>query len=230
MRIAPTEFLRPPKARAVEVACAPDAHLNPELGFPPASFAHVLAKRPDPAGILAAVQHLLLTGALEVDRTPGMFVYRAAHGGRRWMGLVCSIDTRDLVPLLVDAATPEEIRMAEADRAAFGAQLVPCLVKVEPSDDVAQCFVLDSNDRPGYHFVSHDGSTHSAWVVRNAKEYVELFGDLNAEGILCGGAELMAAHLAGAPALAILSADADSHASAGPLQPRAGILIARPAE
>jgi hypothetical protein len=40
----------------------------------------------------------------------------------------------------------------------------------------------------------------------------------------------MAAHLAGAPAMAILSSDADTHASGGPLQPRAGLLMARPAE
>jgi hypothetical protein len=228
MRIAPTEFLRPPKARAVEVACAADAHLEGGPDLPATSFAHVLAKRPDPAAILAAVQHLLLAGALEVDRKPGMFVYRAAHGGQRWMGLVCAVDTRDLVPLLVHAATPEEVGVAQSDRQAFGAQLVPALVKIEPSDDVAQAFVLDTNERPGYHFVSHDGGTHSAWAVHHPEAYVEHFGDVWPQAVLCGGAELMAAHLAGAPALAILSSDAGPQASHGPLQPRAGLLVARP--
>jgi hypothetical protein len=101
-------------------------------------------------------------------------------------------------------------------------------VKVEASDDVAQAFVLDTNERPGYHFVSHDGGTHSAWAVHHPEAYVAHFADLSPEDILCGGAELMAAHLAGAPALAILSADAGPHASHGPLQPRAGLLVARP--
>ena len=228
MRITPCAFIRPPKARAVEVACAPDAHRQALPGLPGTSFVRVLAAGPDPEAIRGALQHLMLAGALEVDHHPRMFIYRAVHEGRRWMGLVCAVDTRDLVPLIYESATPEEIHEAEAARRAIGAQLNPALVRVQPSEEAAYLFVTDMNERPAYHFRSHDDSTHSAWHVHKPDLYTKLFTEVTPLEVLHGGAHLMTAHLAGVPALAILSADVDSTLAAGGLAPRAGLFVGAP--
>ena len=51
---------------------------------------------------------------LVADPVARMFVYRASHQGRRWMGLACAVDTRDLVQLFPNAASDEEISAAQA--------------------------------------------------------------------------------------------------------------------
>ncbi|MFM9144187.1 MAG: DUF1015 family protein, partial [Phycisphaerales bacterium] len=164
MRIAAVASTRPPKARAVEVACAPDAPAD-LTAMPPASFARVLGGHAGTDAVRAELDRLAATGALAHDPEPRMVVYRAAHAGKRWMGVVCAVDTRDLVTLLPHAASDAEISAARTDLERVGAQLVPALVRVERSDDVAYLMACDTNERPAYHFVSADGSTHSAWTV-----------------------------------------------------------------
>ncbi|MFO0961852.1 MAG: hypothetical protein U0625_02990 [Phycisphaerales bacterium] len=180
--------------------------------------------------MLAALQHLLLAGALEVDHHPRMFVYRAVHAGRRWMGLLCAVDTRDLGQLLADSTTPEEARAAEAERAVVGTQLDPALLRTSASDEAAFHYVSDMNERPAYHFVSHDESTHSAWTVHRPELYVHSYAQVRALEVLSGGAQLMAAHHAGVPALAILSADIEPGMHVGALAPRVGLFVGVPRE
>ena len=167
MRVAAIPMFRPPKARAVEVACAPDAGAD-AAAVPATTFARVLGGVTGSDAVRAALDELVAGGALVEDATPRMFVYRAAHGGKRWMGLVCAADTRDLVHLFPNAASDEEIAAAKTDLDAIGAQLVPGLVCTDASPDLSYQFVCDTNERPAYHFVSPtDGSTHSAWEVRH---------------------------------------------------------------
>lgn len=230
MRIAPIPLIRPPKARAVEVACAPHAHQAGVHGLSGTNYVRVLGAGPDPAAMLAALQHLLLAGALEVDHHPRMFVYRAVHAGRRWMGLLCAVDTRDLGQLLADSTTPEEARAAEAERAVVGTQLDPALLRTSASDEAAFHYVSDMNERPAYHFVSHDESTHSAWTVHRPELYVHSYAQVRALEVLSGGAQLMAAHHAGVPALAILSADIEPGMHVGALAPRVGLFVGVPRE
>ncbi|MBU3684173.1 MAG: DUF1015 family protein [Phycisphaerales bacterium] len=227
MRIASVATTRPPKARAVEVACAPDAPAD-LAAMPPASFARVLGGHAGTEAVRAELERLAATGALAHDPEPRMFVYRAAHAGKRWMGVVCAVDTRDLVTLLPHAASDAEISAARTDLERVGAQLVPALVRVERSDDVAYLMTCDTNERPAYHFVSADGSTHSAWTVQRTEAYVQAFAELGADVIVGGGAQVTAAHLSGAMPLAILTADAEASAG-GSLAPRCGLFVARTA-
>ena len=106
MRIAAVPICRPPKARAVEVACAPD--LAGDLAAVPATnFAHILGGATGGPAVRQALDALFTLGALAVDAEPRMYVYRAAHAGKRWMGLACAVDTRDLVHLFPNAASDE---------------------------------------------------------------------------------------------------------------------------
>ena len=225
MRIAPATTLRPPKARAVEVACAPDARAD-AAGIGPVSFARVLGGSVGMPAVRAELERLEREGALAADPEPRMFVYRAVHAGKRWMGLVCRVDTRDLVTLLPNASSDTEIAAAQADLRSAGAQLAPALVQVEASDDVGYLMVCDTNERPGYHFVASDGSTHSAWQVQHPNAYETAFAELDAIEIRSGGGQVVAAHREGAMPLAILTSDAASGPT-GPLAPRAGIFVMR---
>lgn len=223
MHIATAVTLRPPKARAVEVACAPDARTD-AAGTGAASFARVLGGSIGMPAVRAELERLQAEGALVADHEPRMFVYRAVHAGKRWMGLVCRVDTRDLVTLLPNAASDTEITVAHGDLTAVGAQLAPALVQVEASDDVGYLMVCDTNERPGYHFVAADGSTHSAWQVHHPNAYATAFAELDATEIRAGGGQVMAAHREGSMPLVILTSD-DASAAAGPLAPRSGLFV-----
>jgi len=228
MRVAALTMFRPPKARAVEVACAPDA--APDLAaLPPASFARVLGGAPGTDAVRAALEGIVAEGALVEDTHPHMFVYRAAHAGKRWMGLVCAVDTRDLVHLFPNAASDGEISAAQADLVSVGAQLVPALVTIDASPDLSYQFVCDTNERPAYHFVSADGSTHSAWEVRQPEPMVAALAELAADEIRAGAAQVIAAHMAGSMPLVILTPDRDVAAATGPLAPRCGLFVPRTA-
>lgn len=225
MRIAPAVTVRPPKARAVEVACAPDARAD-AAGTGTASFARVLGGSIGMPAMRAELERLERDGALAADPQPRMFVYRAVHAGTRWMGLVCRVDTRDLVTLLPNAASDAEITVAHGDLTEVGAQLAPALVQVEASEDVGYLMVCDTNERPGYHFVAEDGSTHSAWQVHKPEAYATAFTELDAEEIRAGGGQVMAAHREGSMPLVILTSDGAS-AATGPLAPRSGLFVMR---
>jgi len=225
MRIAPAVTVRPPKARAVEVACAPDARAD-AAGTGTASFARVLGGSIGMPAMRAELERLERDGALAADPQPRMFVYRAVHAGTRWMGLVCRVDTRDLVTLLPNAASDAEITVAHGDLTEVGAQLAPALVQVEASEDVGYLMVCDTNERPGYHFVAADGSTHSAWQVHKPEAYATAFAELDAEEIRAGGGQVMAAHREGSMPLVILTSDGAS-AATGPLAPRSGLFVMR---
>ena len=186
MRIAAVPICRPPKARAVEVACAPDV-AGDLSALPATNFAHILGGATGGPAV-----------RLAVDAEPRMYVYRAAHAGKRWMGLACAVDTRDLVHLFPNAASDEEIAAAQADLATVEAQLVPGLVTIDSSPELSYLYVCDTNERPAYHFVSStDGSTHSAWEVRNPQAYLPVLAELAADEIRSGGAQVVAAHQAG---------------------------------
>jgi len=228
MRVAALPMFRPPKARAVEVACAPDAPAD-LAAVAPVSFARVLGGSPGTAAVRASLEAIVAEGALVEDAEPRMFVYRAAHAGKRWMGLVCAADTRDLVHLFPNAASDGEISAAQADLAEVGAQLVPALVTIDASADLSYQFVCDTNERPAYHFVSADGSTHSAWDVRQHAPMVAALAELAADEIRAGAAQVIAAHMAGAMPLVILSPDRDVAAATGPLAPRCGLFVPRTA-
>lgn len=225
MRIAPAVTVRPPKARAVEVACAPDARAD-AAGTGTASFARVLGGSIGKPAMRAEFERLERDGALAADPEPRMFVYRAVHAGTRWMGLVCRVDTRDLVTLLPNAASDAEIAVAHGDLTTVGAQLAPALVQVEASEDVGYLMVCDTNERPGYHFVAADGSTHSAWQVHKPQAYATAFAELDAEEIRAGGGQVMAAHREGSMPLVILTSEGAS-AATGPLAPRSGLFVMR---
>jgi hypothetical protein len=227
MRVAALTMFRPPKARAVEVTCAPDAGADP-AAVPATTFSRVLGGVTGSAAVRSALEDLIQEGALVEDTVPRMFVYRAAHGGRRWMGLVCATDTRDLVHLFPNAASDTEIAAAKTDLQSIGAQLVPGLVCIDASPDLSYQFVCDTNERPAYHFVSPtDGSTHSAWDVKHPQAYVTALAELAAEELRGGAAQVIAAHMDGSMPLVIVTPDADIASATGPLSPRCGLFVPR---
>ena len=197
-------MFRPPKARAVEVACALDTAGDLST-LPATNFAHVLGGTAGGPAVRAALDALVTLGALVADQEPRMFVYRAAHGGKRWMGLVCGADTRDLVHLFPNAAADEAISAAEADLTMVDAQLVPGLIFIDASADLSYLFVCDTNERPAYHFVASDGATHSAWEVRHPDAYLPALAELAADELHAGAAQVIAAHVAGQMPLVILT-------------------------
>ena len=229
MRIAALPMFRPPKARAVEVACALDT-AGDLSALPATNFAHVLGGTAGGPAVREALDALVTLGALVADPQPRMFVYRAVHGGKRWMGLVCGADTRDLVHLFPNAAADEAISAAEADLAVVDAQLVPGLIFIDASPDLSYLFVCDTNERPAYHFVASDGATHSAWEVRHPDAYLPVLAELAADELHAGAAQVIAAHVAGQMPLVILTSDRDVATATGPLAPRCGLFIPRPSQ
>lgn len=226
MRIQAVAITKPPKAKAVEVACAPD--VSGDVGNLPASnFAHVLGGATGGTTVRETLDALIHSGALQVDPQLRMYVYRASHSGKRWMGLVCAVDTRDFIHLFPHAASTEEISAAQADLEHVHAQLLPGLVCIDSSPDLTYLFVCDTNHRPAYHFVSTDGSTHSAWEVVHPEAYVTALAELAAEEIRGGGAQIIAAHQAGRSPLVILTPDSEIATDRGPLSPRCGLFVLR---
>lgn len=231
MRITPLLVARPPKAKAVDVTCAPgDVSVDPTL--PAGAF------RPVVAGPIAhrriVLEQMVAEGSLVLDKMPGMFVCRVVCEGTRWIGLVCAIDTHEVLELaaLQEVATrPAQqggaIVTPDDELAVVGWQVEPAVIRCRMPDSVADLYLGDTNDRPAYHFVAAGGVTHSAWLVRDPAPYIEMMASVEPTAVLRGAGRLMAAHRARIPALAILTRDfADDGALPHALAPRCGLVVA----
>ncbi len=114
----------------------------------------------------ATIQMLIARGALGGDPEAQVFVYRIARDGQRQVGVVAVVDRSDLAPSTSSAeAIPP---WAEPATAIFDDQ----------DGLIASLAVTDMNERPIFHFNAGDGTTHSAWLVRDASRYVAAFAAL----------------------------------------------------
>jgi hypothetical protein len=231
MRITPLLVARPPKAKAVDVTCAPgDVPADPAL--PAGTF------RPVVAGPIAhrraALEQMVAEGLLVLDKAPGMLVCRVVCEGSRWVGLVCAIDTHEVLELAAlqeVAARPAQHEgnavTADDELAVLGWQVEPAVIRCRMPDGVGDLYLGDTNDRPAYHFVAAGGVTHSAWIVRDPSAYIQLMASAEPAAVLRGASRLMAAHRARIPALAILTRDfADDCSLPHALAPRCGLVVA----
>jgi uncharacterized protein (DUF1015 family) len=186
----------------------------------------------------AALESLCAGALLQLDPAPGMFVYRVAHEGRKWIGLVCSVDPADLEGALADARTsaggrPDAARTQdEASQAAheftsLGWQLEPVVVVCDLPGEIGDMLIGDTNERPAYHFMAVEGGTHSAWVIRDPAPYVAVLRHARPLRVLRGAHRVTAARRAGHHVLAIVTRDLDMEADLAPLlAPRAGLFVA----
>lgn len=215
MRIHPLLVARPPKAKAVEVAAAPED--IPADPVSPGAFRAVLTG--SPAERCAALQALLAQGLLAHDAEPGMFVYRVVHEGKRWVGLVCGLDAAEVCALA--DANPSAILNQ------VGCQIEPAVIHCRMPEEVGEALVHDTNDRPAYHFVAAGSGTHSVWTVQDHSIYVQLMASATPLAVLRGAAHLAAAHATGVPAMAILTRDlGDESSMPDALAPRCGLFVA----
>ncbi len=117
-------------------------------------------------GMRAMIEKLVARGALCADPEPRVFVYRIARDGKRQLGTVAVVDRADLEP--APSCTDAIPAWAEPATALFD----------DPEGVLAALALGDTNERPIFHFNAGDGTTHSAWLVHDARRYVEAFAQL----------------------------------------------------
>jgi transcriptional regulator with XRE-family HTH domain len=149
--------------------------------------------------------------------------------------LLSQIENQQVIPplatlLKIARGLKVDIHFFFADLTVVDAQLVPGLIFIDASPDLAYLFVCDTNERPAYHFVASDGATHSAWEVRHPDAYLPALAELAADELHAGAAQVIAAHVAGQMPLVILTSDRDVATATGPLAPRCGLFIPRPSQ
>ncbi|MBL9150207.1 MAG: hypothetical protein JNM94_16075 [Phycisphaerae bacterium] len=189
----------PPGCNGDEAPCC-DAH-----GALADSFRRALAEA-DPMSVASVVQQLVEHGALCADPEPFLYVYRIARGGERQIGVV-AITHRDDIEGCVDAAP------AWREPAVVGYD--------DPNDSVAVIACDDMNERPIFHFNAGDGTTHTAWLVREPTRYVRAFEALESRGRLLRPG----AHANAGEVLTILVANVRCDAQLG--SPRCGLFVPR---
>lgn len=240
MHAGPVRVARPPKAKAVEVTSAATGAQGRDAApgnTPSGHFSTVLAAALADQG--AALEALRAAALLHLDDAPGMFVYRVACEGQKWIGLVCSVDARELEGVLADAptavatasATPadahDETRQAVHEFGPLGWQLEPVVVLCDLPEEITDLLIGDTNERPAYHFVAVEGGTHSAWIIRDHAQYVSVLRRARPLRVLRGAHRVSAALRAGCHVLAILTRDLGESAEPAPLlAPRAGLFVA----
>lgn len=224
MRVAPTRVARPPKAKAVDVTAAVPEVPVP-AGVTPGLFRTVMHGAISDR--MAAMEGLLADGSLAADADASMFVYRIAHEGRRWVGLVCTVDPAELQPAVEQPPAPQATDATHAELTQLRWQIEPVVVQCTIPDAVLDLLMNDSNERPSYHFVASTGGTHSAWVIRDHSPYVHQFKNATPVRVLRGAHVVAAALRAGNRVLAVLTRDLADLAELPPLlSPRCGLFVA----
>jgi hypothetical protein len=171
LRIHPFHALRPAGSRAALVSCGPSRE-GCACGAPtPDSFRQV-AEAASEIEVRRAVERLVASGALCCEAEQHVFLYRIARDGRRQLGIVAVVDRGDLEP----ATEATELIPAWAEPA--------IAIYDDPDAIIASLAVLDTNERPIFHFNAGDGTTHSAWLVRDASAYCDAFARLSGKARL----------------------------------------------
>jgi len=222
VRIRPVHVARPPKAKAVDVTCA-----HPSVEAPPDAPRGAFWVAVEAAGSGAhpsAIEGLIAEGSLELDEAPGMFVYRVAHGGRRWIGLVCSVHADELAPLVPKGAPSAATPAGGPHRW----QMEPVVVQCSMPEGLGDLLIADTNERPAYHFVATVGGTHSAWIIRDHSPYESALAKTSPTRVVCGAAAVLEASRTGGRVLAILTSDLSEPGELPALlAPRLGLFVAR---
>lgn len=195
MRIRPFCAIRPPPARAADVASLPydvgelsDARAEAQAN--PASFLHV--ERPevdlpdgfDPAtgahhrAAATSLKRFLRDGLLARDSAPALYVYELTLGTHRQTGLLttCHIDDyfADVIKKHEKTKKP-----TEDDRTQHvlqvGAQTGPIFLIHRDHAEVDRLVAAVRGGAPLYDFTARDGIRHTVWRVQQTGPFVEAF-------------------------------------------------------
>jgi uncharacterized protein (DUF1015 family) len=183
--VNPFPALRPQPELAVRICELPYDVMSTEeartlAAGNPLSFLHVskpeidLPPETDPyapevyARGAANFQHLIATGALRQDATPGFYLYRQVMGGHSQIGLVAVASCREYLD--GDIRRHELTRVdKEDDRVrhleALNAQTGPAFLVYRADPAVDQWVAARTARPPAVDFTASDGIRHSAWVV-----------------------------------------------------------------
>jgi uncharacterized protein (DUF1015 family) len=197
--IRPFKALRPEASRAAQVAAVPYDVVNTEearalASGNPWSFLHVSRPEIDlPEGTpiysdevyAQAVRNFdKLKGEcpLEVEATPGLYLYRLIMGNHDQIGVVacCSIDEYDRDIIRKHERTRRD---KEDDRTrhilVLRAQTGPVFLtyRAQSKIDALVAEALNEND-PLYNFVANDDIRHTIWRVPNSDALVQAFADV----------------------------------------------------
>jgi len=197
--IRPFNALRPEPSRAAQVAAVPYDVVNTEearalASGNPWSFLHVSRPEIDlPEGTpiysdevyAQAVRNFdKLKGEcpLEVEATPGLYLYRLIMGNHEQIGVVacCSIDEYDRDIIRKHERTRRD---KEDDRTrhilVLRAQTGPVFLtyRAQSKIDALVAEALNEND-PLYNFVANDDIRHTIWRVPNSDALVQAFADV----------------------------------------------------
>jgi uncharacterized protein (DUF1015 family) len=217
MRIRSFHAIRPPPARAAEVASLPYdvgelADARREALANPASFLHV--ERPEvdlPDGFDSAtglhhrtaaanLQRFLREGLLARDAEPALYVYELALGRHRQTGVLttCHIDDyfQDVIKKHEKTKKP-----TEDDRTQHvlqvGAQTGPIFLIHRDDAEIDALVVRVRQGAPLYDFTAADGIRHTVWRLPQADELVRAFARIPVAYVADGHHRAAAAARAG---------------------------------
>ena len=196
--IHPFKAIRPNPPHAADVSCPPYDVISTEearslAAGRPSSYLHVI--RPeidfpadeDPYGDaiyqhgLQEIERLIAEGMLTEDTEPAMFAYRLVHGGRRQLGLVCTVDAaeyRDGRIRKHEKTRPdkEDDRTRHLLASSIHAEGVFLAYREEAdsTEEIRQLLLTASANRPLIHFVADD-TTHTLWRISDTSEFEAAF-------------------------------------------------------
>lgn len=197
--VRPFNALRPPAARAAEVASVPYDVVNTEearalASGNPFSFLHVSRPEIDlPEGTdvhddivygkaVDNFQALIKNCPLVQEEEPSLYLYRLLMGQHEQIGIVacCSIDEYDSNQIRKHERTRRD---KEDDRTrhmlALRAQTGPVFLTYRARADINALVGNVSADYPPlYGFVANDGIRHTIWRVPDPDPFVEAFGNV----------------------------------------------------
>ena len=190
--------IRPNPPHAAEVSCPPYDVVSTEEAREladgrPSSYLHVIRPEIDlPAGAdphadavyargLSEMERLISEGMLLEEPDPGMFAYRLVHGGRRQLGLVCTVDAaeyRDGRIRKHEKTRPdkEDDRTRHLVTSSMHAEGVFLAYREEadPDEEIRGMLLAATVDRPLIHFMA-DGTTHTLWRISEAAAFEAAF-------------------------------------------------------
>lgn len=190
--------IRPNPPHAADVSCPPYDVVSTEEARAlaegrPSSYLHVIRPEIDlPEGAdphadevyahgLAEIERLISEGMLLEDTNPGMFAYRLVHGGRRQLGLVCTVDAaeyRDGRIRKHEKTRPdkEDDRTRHLLTSSIHAEGVFLAYRedADPDEEIRGMLLAATADRPLVHFMADD-TTHTLWRISEPAAFEAAF-------------------------------------------------------
>ncbi|HMN95375.1 MAG TPA: DUF1015 family protein [Phycisphaerales bacterium] len=216
LRVRPFNALLPPPNRAAQVAAPPYDTLSTDearaqVEGRPLSFLRITRAEvelpeatasDDPAThrrARANLDRMVAEGALRPEPEPQIVLYRQVMHGHRQVGVVacCDVDDYERGTIIRHERTrPDKERERTDHLLACEAHTEPVFLGHRDDFELEDLVRRDMNDRPRFHFVAVDGTTHTIWSVSEPERYAALLSALPAAYICDGHHRVAAAALA----------------------------------